>query len=87
MASKFTTVSEVETFFNECKNFWLRLGNSEAVATCKAFWYDLVEVSNEFDAWGPAKEQFAYDFAGYKPGDRMPDDTEIESGNCAPIKM
>lgn len=87
MASKFTTVNEVRGFFEQCKGFWLRQGCSEAVAICKAFWWDIVEVSNSFDAWGTAKEQFAMEYAGYKIGDPLPSEADVEAGTCVPKKF
>lgn len=31
------TIEEVKAFFEQCKSFWMRQGDSEGVATCKAF--------------------------------------------------
>lgn len=76
------TIEEVKEFFEQCKAFWIRQGNSELIASCKAFWWDIVEVSNAFNIWTPGKEQFAKEFCGYKPHDPEPAAKDVESGNC-----
>ena len=76
------TIEEVRGFFEQCKTFWLRQGNSETIATCKAFWWDIVQVSNEFNLWTPGKIQFANEFCGYKSGDVEPTSEEVEAGTC-----
>ena len=82
MESNLKTIEEVKAFFEQCKSFWMRQGDSEGVASCKAFWWDIVEISDEFDAWSPAKEQFAREFRGYKRGDPEPAAHDIECGAC-----
>ena len=37
------TIEEVRKYFEQCKAFWLREGDSEIVARCKAFWWDIVQ--------------------------------------------
>lgn len=75
------TIEEVREFFEQCKAFWLRQGASEPVAKCKAFWWDIVQVSNLY-GWTPGKEQFALEFCGYHPHDPEPTKEEVESGTC-----
>lgn len=76
------TIEEVREFFEQCKNFWLRQGSTELVAKCKAFWWDIVQVSNVYDCWTPGKEQFALEFCGYHPHDPEPTKEEVEAGTC-----
>lgn len=76
------TIEEVRDYFNQCKAFWLRQGASETVAICKAFWWDIVQISNTYNCWTPGKEQFALEFCGYHPHDPEPTKEEVESGTC-----
>lgn len=76
-----TTIEEVRDYFDKCRSFWLRNGDSETVATCKAFWWDLVQISNQF-GWTMAKERFAQDFCGYKPYEPEPTKEEVEAGTA-----
>lgn len=76
-----TTIEEVREYFDQCKAFWLRQGDSETVAACKAFWWDIVQISNLF-GWTPGKEQFAHEFCGYKPHNPEPAKEEVEAGTC-----
>ena len=62
-----------DVYFQTCKEYWLRKGDPVSVATSKAFWWDCVEVWNADKSWNTEKEQFAYEFRGYKPGDPVPD--------------
>ena len=82
MATKLNTLEDVQQFFDQCVAFWQRQGDDLDVARCKAFWWDIVEISDGFDGWNDAKRQFAIDMCGYKPGDRMPCEADIRSGNC-----
>lgn len=75
------TIEEVKAFFEQCKSFWMRQGDSEGVATCKAFWWDIVQISNQY-GWTPEKEQFALEFRGYKRGDPEPAASAVERGTC-----
>lgn len=75
------TIEEVKAFFEQCKAFWMRQGDSEGVATCKAFWWDIVQISNQY-GWTPAKEQFALEFRCYKRGDPEPAASAVERGAC-----
>lgn len=79
----YNTIEEVKEYFEQCKAFWLREGNSEAVAKCKAFWWDIVQISNTYNYWTPGKEQFALEFFGYHPYDPEPTREEVMSGTCA----
>lgn len=76
-----TTISEVRAYFEQCKAFWLRQGDSETVAACKAFWWDIVQISNLF-GWTDAKRQFAKEFCGYEPHTPEPTKAEVEAGTC-----
>lgn len=84
MASKFNSVEEVQQFFDQCVAFWQRQGDDLDVARCKAFWWDIVEISDSFDAWGDAKLQFANNLCGFKPGGKIPCEADVRSGNCLP---
>ena len=75
------TIEEVKHYYEQCKAFWVRQGNSEAVASCKAFWWDIVQISNQW-GWTDAKEQFALECCGYKPYDPEPTKEEVEAGTC-----
>lgn len=50
-------------------------------ATCKAFWWDCVEIWN-MSGWNQAKESFALAFRGYRPGDPIPEFCCVEQGNA-----
>ena len=82
MATILNTVEEVQQFFDQCVAFWQRQGDDLDVARCKAFWWDIVEISDSFDGWNDAKRQFAKDLCGYVPGNQMPCEADIRSGNC-----
>lgn len=82
MANRNTTYEEVQEYFDTCKAYWMRIGNTEGVATCKAFWWDCVEVWNMDDSWNEDKEKFARDFRGYRKGDPVPDAAVVEEGGC-----
>lgn len=84
MAGKFNSIEEIRQFFDQCTSFWARKGDDPDVARCKAFWWDIVEISNSFDSWDPIKEQFALEFCGYKRGGKMPSEASVRSGNCLP---
>ncbi len=64
---------ETAKYFNTCKEYWMRNGDSESVAASKAFWWDCVEVWNADNSWNDEKRKFANDFRGYTPGDPVPD--------------
>lgn len=80
MATKILTYEDCEKFFEECKNYWIRSGDSEGVATCKAFWWDFVECMNFDKSWNDAKRKFAMDWRGYVPGDPVPEAEYVERG-------
>ena len=80
MASILNTIDEVKEFYDQCIQFWIRQGDSEEVACSKAFWWDIVEISNQFNAWSPAKEQFAAHTVGYHPGDPEPSEEDVKTG-------
>ena len=79
---KLDTLEAVQQFFDQCVAFWVRQGDSRAVACCKAFWWDIIEVSNAFDTWTPAKEEFVFKYRGYRRGDPEPEASRVESGNA-----
>ena len=76
------TIEETKAYFEQCKGYWLRQGCSELVAKCKAFWWDIVQISNQFNCWTPGKEQFAMEFCGYKPFGPEPTKEQVETGTC-----
>lgn len=78
--TKVKTMEEVITFFESCKAFWMRQGDAPSVATCKAFWWDCVEAWNFDRVWNDAKEKFAMEFRGYKPGDEVPSEEKVKKG-------
>ena len=82
MASILNTIDDVNEFYDQCISFWIRQGDPEEVACAKAFWWDIVEISNQFDSWSPAKEQFAADTVGYHPGDPEPSEEDVKTGRC-----
>lgn len=76
-----TTYEGVVEFFNQCKAFWIRMnGDTEGVATSKAFWWDIVECFNIDKSWNDAKRKFVKEFRGYTPGDPVPDEKLVEKG-------
>ena len=74
-----TTFEQVNAFFETCKAFWLRQGDPEHVASCKAFWWDCVECWNFDKSWNDAKREFA-SIRDYKEGDPLPSTDAIEKG-------
>jgi hypothetical protein len=75
-----TTYEGVQEFFNKCKSYWIRNGDSAGVATSKAFWWDMVECFNFDKSWNDAKRKFAKEFRNYTPGDPVPDEELVEKG-------
>lgn len=80
------TVENMQKFYEQCAAFWMRNGDDEDVARCKALWWDIVEVANSFNRWTPAAELFVFALGGYKRGAAVPDEATIRSGNCPPAK-
>lgn len=74
------TYEDVLRYFNRCKAYYMRNGDSDAVATSKAFWWDCVEVFNFDKSWNDAKRKFAKEFRNYTPGDPVPDAKLVEEG-------
>lgn len=74
-----TTYDQVVSFFDTCKDYWLRNGDSGRIATSKAFWWDCVESWNFDRSWNDAKRQFASLF-NYKEGDPVPAPDVVERG-------
>ena len=72
--------AQVKDYFDRCKNYWTGSGDTEGVATSKAFWWDCVECWNADKSWTPAKEKFAKEFRNYKPGDPVPDSNLVAEG-------
>lgn len=75
-----TTYEGVQQFFEQCKAFWMRQGDTAGVATSKAFWWDCVECFNFDKSWNDAKRKFAKDFRNYNPGDPVPDEKLVGKG-------
>jgi hypothetical protein len=80
MAKLTDTYEGVQTFFDQCKAYWMRNGDPEGVATSKALWWDLVECFNFDNSWNEAKKQFVKDFRGYVPGNPVPEAKLVEKG-------
>ena len=78
--ARVVTLADCERFFNECKAYWIRQGDSPAVATSKAFWWDMVECFNFDNSWNDAKKEFAMKFRGYKVGNPVPSAEFVEGG-------
>lgn len=76
-----TTFDQVADYFATCKAYWLRQGDSEQVASAKAFYWDCVEVWNFDRSWNDAKRCMAEMF-GYKEGDPVPAPELVEKGLC-----
>ena len=74
-----TTFNECVEFFDACKAYWMRQGDSERVATSKAFWWDCVECWNFDKSWNDAKRDLAAMF-GYTQGDPVPDPELVSKG-------
>ena len=73
---------DVRQYFDMCKRYWMSTGDSEGVATSKAFWWDCIEVWNADDSWNEEKEKFALEFRNYHKGDPIPEESLIEKGGC-----
>ena len=80
----YDTIDEVRMFYDQCVAFWQRQGDSPDVARCKAFWWDIVEISECFARWTPGKDQLASELCGYRPGDPVPDEKAITTGTALP---
>ena len=76
-----TTFDQVADYFATCKDFWLRQGDSERVASAKAFYWDCVEVWNFDHSWNDAKRDMASMF-GYTEGDPVPAPELVGKGLC-----
>lgn len=79
-----SSAEKIQKFYLDCVAYWKRLGDDDEVARCKAVWWDIVEIANTFSRWNPFLEKFVLDLVGYKPGDPVPDEIAIRSGNCPP---
>lgn len=79
MSTRYSTFDQAVDYFDKCKAFWMNHGDSERVATSKAFWWDCVEVWNVDQSWNDAKRDLAEMF-GYKEGDPLPDEHAVEQG-------
>lgn len=77
----YSTPEEVRQYFETCRAYWFRQGDSPAVAACKAFWWDCVEIWN-LSGWNQAKESFALSWRGYRPGSPVPEASRVETGNA-----
>ena len=75
------TFDQVTDYFSNCKAYWMRQGDSEKVASSKAFWWDCVEVWNFDNTWNDAKRDMAAMF-GYTVGDPVPAPDAVEKGLC-----
>lgn len=49
-------------YWETCKNYWVRTGNSEELAAAKAYWYDCREVWDFDHSWNDAKREFTHEF-------------------------
>lgn len=74
-------ISQVNEYFEACKNYWIQQGNTERVATAKAFYWDCVECWNFDKSWNDAKREFARTF-NYNEGDQVPSAELVERGLC-----
>lgn len=73
---------EVEKYFTECRNFWIRQGLPMSQAMARAIWFDCCEVWNFGKSWTPAKVAFINRYRRYKPYDPIPEKEQIEKGNA-----
>lgn len=80
MAAK--AMVEIEKFFNDCVNFWMRNGCTKGVATVRAIWWDCVECWNIDKSWDENKIKFINRYRRYNPYDPVPDEKSVESGNA-----
>lgn len=74
-----TTFDQVTDFYATCRDYWMRQGDSERVASAKAFYWDCVETWNFDKSWNDAKRDVAAMF-GYKEGDPVPDPDLVANG-------
>ena len=72
--------AEIEKYFDVCRDYWVRNGDSKGVATSKAFWWDCVEVWNSDNSWNEDKRKFAKVWRGYVQGSPVPDAKFVEMG-------
>lgn len=80
MAAK--TMYEIEVFFENCVNYWIRTGCSKEIATVRAIWWDCAECWNIDKSWDNNRVEFINRFRKYKPYDPIPDEKLVESGNA-----
>ena len=77
----FDTIEAIEAYFEQCRQYWLRNGDMEAVAFAKAFYWDCIEIwTYARKEWTSAMEKFAMDTRGYRKGDPLPPPERVEHG-------
>ena len=76
-----TTFDQVAAYYETCRDYWLRQGDSERVASAKALYWDCVEAWNFDHSWNNAKRDLA-EMLGYKEGDPIPAPDAIMNGLC-----
>ncbi len=75
-------MENIEEYFGTCVAYWMSTGVSEGVATCRAIWWDCVEVWNADKSWTEDKITFINRYRKYKPYDPVPETEMVEEGNA-----
>ena len=75
-------MNDIEKYFKSCVDYWMSTGVSQGVATCRAIWWDCVEVWNIDKSWNDDKVSFINRYRKYKPYDAIPDEDCISEGNA-----
>lgn len=71
------TIEEIENYYQQCKQYWIRSGNSPRVSERKALWWDCVETWNFDNSWNDAKREFVRRH-NIEPDSPIPDESKIE---------
>ena len=70
-------------YFEACKAYWMRCGDSEGVATTKALWWDCVEVWNADRSWNDEKVKLVKQYRPwYEPYGPVPESSRVAEGNA-----
>ncbi len=75
-------MNKTETYFQQCKSYWMRNGDPEGIATIKALWWDCAEVWNASKSWDEEKINFFKKWRNYKPYSAIPEEKCIMEGNA-----
>ena len=73
---------EVERYFTQCRDFWIRQGLPMSIAMARTIWWDCCEVWNFDKSWTPAKIAFINQYRQYTPYGPIPEKKAVEEGRA-----